>query len=90
MVLDEQQRDSSVHINVSILPQAPLPYRLPQDTEQSSMYYTVGLCWLSILNTAVCTCPSQTPSLPLPSILPPDNYKLILKVCESVSDKLFP
>ena len=36
----------------------------------------------------MCTCPSQTPSLPLPTILPPDNYMLILKVCESVSDNL--
>ena len=28
--------------------------------EQSSLCYTVGPCWLSILNTAVCTCQSQT------------------------------
>ena len=34
---------------------------LLQDIEQSSLCYTVGPCWLSILNTAVCTCPSQTP-----------------------------
>ena len=28
--------------------------------------YTVDFCWLSILNTAVCTCQSQTPNLSLP------------------------
>ena len=38
-----------------------LPSRLPHNTEQSCMGYTVSLWWLSILNTAVCTCPSQTP-----------------------------
>ena len=48
-------------IYVSILPQAPLPYRLPHNIEQSSMRYTVGPCWLSILNVAVYTCSSQTP-----------------------------
>jgi len=54
-----QQRDSAIHIHVSILPQTPLPSRLPYNIEQSSMCYTVGSCWLSILNIAVCTCPSQ-------------------------------
>ena len=47
-----QQRDSAIHIHVSTLPQTPFPSRLPHDT--------VGPCWLSILNIAVCTCPSQT------------------------------
>ena len=41
--------------------QHPHPPRLPRNTEQSSTCYPVGPCWLSILNTAVCTCPSQTP-----------------------------
>ena len=52
-----QQRDSVMHIHVSILPQTPLPSRLPHNTEQSFMCYRIGLCWLSILNTAVCSCP---------------------------------
>ena len=30
-----QQRDSARHMHVSILPQTPLPSRLPHDTEQS-------------------------------------------------------
>ena len=33
-----------------------LPSRLPRDIEQSFLCYTVGLCWLSILNIAVYTC----------------------------------
>ena len=60
-VSGEQQRDSIIHIHVSILPQIPLPSRLPHNTEQSSLCCTAGPCWLSILNTAVCPCPSQTP-----------------------------
>ena len=50
-----EQRDSAIHIHVSVFLQTPLPSRLPHDTEQSSLCYTVGPCWLSILNTAVCT-----------------------------------
>ena len=60
-----QQRNSAIHIRVSILPQAPLPSRLPYNIEQSSMCYTVGSCWLSILNIAVCACQFQTPNLSL-------------------------
>ena len=44
-----------------ILPQTPLPSRLPYNIEQSSLYYTVRPCWLSVLNTTVCTCWSQAP-----------------------------
>ena len=73
IVWHEQQRDSAVHIQVSILPQTPLPSRLPHNIEQSSMCYTVGPYWLSILNIAVCTCPSKTPYL-----FPPGNNKFIL------------
>ena len=51
----EQQRDSAIHIHVSILPQTPLPSRLPHGIEQHSLCYKVGACWLSILNIAVCT-----------------------------------
>ena len=49
--------DSAISIHVSIL----LPFRLPLNTEQISLCYIVGPCWLPILNIAVCTCPSQTP-----------------------------
>ena len=55
-----QQSDPAIHTHVSILPQTPLPSRLPHNTEQSFMCYTGGPCWLSVLNIAMCTCPSQT------------------------------
>ena len=45
-----QQRDSAIHIQVSILPQTPLPSRLPHTIGKSSLSYTIGPCWLSILN----------------------------------------
>ena len=61
IIPDEQQRDSAIHIQISILPQTPFPSRLAYSTEQSSMCYTVGPCWLSILNTAVYIWPSQIP-----------------------------
>ena len=51
-----QQRDSAMHIHISILSQAPLPSRLPQNTAQSSLCYAIGPCWLSILNITLYTC----------------------------------
>ena len=60
IVSGEQWRDSAIHIHVSILPQTPLPSRLPH-IEQSSLCDTVGPCWLSISNIAVCTCPPKIP-----------------------------
>ena len=53
VVSGAQQRDSAVHIYVSILSQTPLPSRLPHNIEQSSLYYAVGPCWLSFLDTVV-------------------------------------
>ena len=71
IVSGRQQRDSAMHIYVSILPQTPLPSRLPHDFEQSSLCYTVGPCWLFILNIAECACPSQTSY----HFAPPSNRK---------------
>ena len=73
IVSGEQKRDSVMHMHVSTLPQTPLPSRLPLNIEQSSICYTVGPCWLSVLNTAICTCPFQTnyvfpPSFPQTTI----------------------
>ena len=56
-----------LHIHVSILFQVLFPFRLLQNIEQSSRYYIVGPCQLSILNIAVCTCQCQTPNLSLPT-----------------------
>ena len=45
-----QQSDSVILIHGSILSQIFFPFRLLQNIEQSSQCYTVGPCWLSILN----------------------------------------
>ena len=66
LVSGVQQSDSVIRIHVSTLFQVLSPFRLSQNIEQSSLCYTVGPCWLSILNTAVCTCQSQTPNLSAP------------------------
>ena len=49
IVSGAQESDSAIHIHVSILPQTPLPSRLPLNIEQNSLCYTVGPCWLSFL-----------------------------------------
>ena len=60
IVSGEEQSNSDIHIHVSILPQTPLPSRLPHNIEQSSTCCKVAPCWLSISNIAVCTCPSSS------------------------------
>ena len=42
------------------------PYRLSQNIEESSPHDTVDLCWLPILNVAVCIRYSQIPNLSTP------------------------
>ena len=44
-----QQSDSVLYIHIFILFQIIFPVRLLQDIEQSSLCYTVGCSWLSIL-----------------------------------------
>ena len=44
IVSDAQQSDSAIHVHVSILPQTPLPSKLPYNIEQSSLCCTVGPC----------------------------------------------
>ena len=61
IVSGEQQRVLAIHIHVSILPQPPLPSRLPRHTEQSSLCSTVEPCWPSVLNTAVLVTVSHSP-----------------------------
>ena len=43
-------RGSAIHKHLSILPQTPLPSWLALNIEQSSVCYTIGFCWLSVLN----------------------------------------
>ena len=56
LVLGIQQNDSVIHMYVYILFQITFPFRLLLNIEQSSLCYTVGPCWLHILNITVCTC----------------------------------
>ena len=76
LVSGVQQSDSVIHIHVSILFQVLFLFKLLQSVEQSSLGYTVGPCWLSILSIEVCTCQSQTPNLS-PLTLPPGNHKFL-------------
>ena len=55
LVSGVQQSDSVIHIHVSILFQILFPFRLLENIEQSSLCYSVGPCWLSVLNPVVCT-----------------------------------
>ena len=66
LISSVQQSDSVIHVCVSILFQVLFPFYLVHDIEQSYLCYTVGSCWLSILNIEVCVCQSQTPVYPHP------------------------
>ena len=55
-----QQSDSVIRTHVSTPFQVLFPLRLSHHIGQNSLGYTIGLCWLSILNIAVCICQSQT------------------------------
>ena len=59
-VSGEQQGPSHTYTCIHSPPNSSSS-RLPHNIEQNSLCYTVGPCWLSILNIAVCICPSQTP-----------------------------
>ena len=56
LVSGVQQSDSVIHTHVFIFFQILFPITLLHNIEQCSLCYTVGPCWLSILNIAVCTC----------------------------------
>ena len=55
LVSGVQQSDS---VNISIFPNS-FPYRLLRNIGQSSMCYTVGPCWLSVLCMSVYICQSK-------------------------------
>ena len=48
-----QGRDSALHIHESILPQTPLPSRVPHNIGRSSICSIVGPCWLCILHLCI-------------------------------------
>ena len=80
-----QQSDSVVHTFISVF-QIPSPYRLLQNTEQSSLGYTGGPCWLSILQIAMQL--SVNPKLliyPSPAPFSFGNHKFVFYVCGPIS-----
>ena len=50
------QLSISIHIRIYVLFCIIFHYRLLQDTEYSSLCYTVGPCWLSIVYIVLYTC----------------------------------
>ena len=59
LVSGVQQSDSVMYILFKIL----FHDGLLQDIEYSSLCFTVGPCWLSILYIVVCLCSFQAPNL---------------------------
>ena len=53
IVVDEHGRDSAIRVHVFILPQTPLPSRLPFNIAQSSIWYTVLLSHFSRVRLCV-------------------------------------
>jgi len=49
LVSGVQQSDSVIRRHVFTLFEILLPFQLLQSIEQSSLYFTAGPCWLSIL-----------------------------------------
>ena len=81
-VSGEQRGDSATHIHAPFSPK--LPTHLNRHITLSRFpcaIYAVGPCWLSILNTAVCTYPSQTPNYPFPPSSPPPPWPWQPEVC---------
>ena len=59
------------YTHICIIFQILSPYSLLQNIEYSSLCYTVGPCWLSILFTVVCFCLHQTP----PDLSPSPHFR---------------
>ena len=66
IVSGEQWRDSVIHMHVFILPKLPSHPGCHATLSRESLYYTVGSCWLSILNIALCTYPPKLLNYPFP------------------------
>ena len=81
IVSDGQQRDSAIHTRVSILPQTPLPSRLPHNIEQElSVPYSRSLLLMHFKYSSVYL--SIPNSLTIPPTLPPATVSsLSLCVC---------
>ena len=71
-----QQRDSDIRIHVSILPQTPLPPRLPHNIKQTPLCCTVGpslsICLSDFIYSLLSLCPlNEFPQNPVPLISGP-------------------
>ena len=81
IVSGEQQRDSAIVTQVSILCQTPLPSRLPHNTEQSSLLYGRSLLVIYFTHSSVSmsipnslTIPSPHPSLSNHKLVKPQSF----------------
>ena len=89
LVSGVQQSDSVIHVHIFILFYILFSHRLSQNTEQSSLCYAVGPCWLSTLPniySGMCVCVHPRlliyPSLPH---FPFGNHKFVFNICKSIS-----
>ena len=78
-----QRSDSVIHTYIYIILQILFFYRLLQDTEYSSLCYTVGPCYLSILYIVVSINPKFL--IYTSRRFPFGNHKFVSYVCESIS-----
>ena len=76
------ERDSAMHIHVSIFPKTPFPSRLPLNIEQSFLCYHLDPCWLSILDIAACNICFNCKLFGLPIVTFPESkgWDKIVKV----------
>ena len=74
LVSDVQHTDPVIHMHLFILFQALFPYRLLQKTEQHSLCYIAGPCWLSILYTVVCM---LIPIFQFHQLSTPEEYSVV-------------
>ena len=74
LVSDVQHTDSVIHIHTFIIFQVLFPYRFLQNTEQSSLCYIGGPCWLSIWYSVVCM---LIPIFQFHQLSTPEEYSVV-------------
>ena len=73
-----------IYAYIRIIFQILFPYMLLQNIVYSSLYCTVGPCYLPIWHIGVCICCSLIPLLPLLPTFPFGNRKFVFYVCEPI------
>ena len=84
LVSTVQQSESAICIHIFPLFCISFPFRLPQSTEQSSLWYAVGSHLLAVLYIVVCICQLQSPDSSHP-LSPLGAHMFVLYTCDSVS-----